>query len=130
MSSHQRSRKRQALCRLLSLILPNRIARHILPSTQIDSLSGSRETRQRARHVDRVSACDKGRVTISMLPEDVLLPIFHFDRLAYLDEEGDAFPAFRVFWRWHRLVHVCQRWRSVIFGSPHFLDLRLVCLPG
>ena len=65
-----------------------------------------------------------------MLPEDVLLPIFHFDRLAYLDEEGDAFPAFRVFWRWHRLVHVCQRWRSVIFGSPHFLDLRLVCLPG
>jgi hypothetical protein len=71
-----------------------------------------------------------GRVTISMLPEDVLLRIFHFDRLIYLDEERGVFPAFRLFWRWHRLVHVCQRWRSVIFGSPNFLDLKLVCLPG
>jgi hypothetical protein len=65
-----------------------------------------------------------------MLPEDVLLLIFHFDRLAYLDEEGDSFPAFRLFWRWNRLVHVCQRWRYVVFGSPNFLGLRLVCLPG
>ena len=30
---------------------------------------------------------------------------------------------------WHRLVHVCRRWRSVVFMSPNFLDLRLVCYP-
>ena len=65
-----------------------------------------------------------------MLPEDVLLHIFYFDRLLYLDEERDGFPELHQFWRWHRLVHVCQRWRSVVFGSPNFLDLKLVCLPG
>jgi F-box-like len=64
-----------------------------------------------------------------MLPEDVLLRIFYFDRLIYLDEEHDI-PEYRVFWRWNRLAHVCQRWRSVVFGSPNFLDLKLVCLPG
>ena len=30
-------------------------------------------------------------------------------------------------WEWYRLVHVCQRWRSLVFASPHRLDLRLVC---
>jgi hypothetical protein len=32
-------------------------------------------------------------------------------------------------WRWDRLVHVCRRWRSVVFASPNFLDLKLVCGP-
>ena len=68
--------------------------------------------------------------TTSKLPEDVLLRIFYFGRLTYLDEERGSFPGFRLFWRWHRLAHVCQRWRSVVFGSPNFLDLRLVCPPG
>ena len=36
-----------------------------------------------------------------------------------LSDEEDA---------WHTLVHVCQRWRHVVFGSPHRLDLRLFCL--
>ena len=30
-------------------------------------------------------------------------------------------------WCW--LVHVCRRWRSVVFASPIFLDLKLVCTP-
>ena len=30
---------------------------------------------------------------------------------------------------WQRLVHVCRRWRSVVFGSPLRLNLRLVCAP-
>jgi hypothetical protein len=29
--------------------------------------------------------------------------------------------------KWQRLVHVCRRWRRVVFGSPHRLNLRLVC---
>ena len=28
---------------------------------------------------------------------------------------------------WRSLVHVCRRWRSLVFGSPGHLDLRLVC---
>ena len=57
------------------------------------------------------------RVTIDILPDDVLLHIFHLIR------------AWRLSWEWHRLVHVCWRWRSVVFASPNFLDLRLVCGP-
>jgi hypothetical protein len=28
---------------------------------------------------------------------------------------------------WQPLVHVCHRWRTVVFGSPRRLNLRLVC---
>jgi hypothetical protein len=31
--------------------------------------------------------------------------------------------------KWPTLVHVCRRWRSVVFGSPHRLDLQFVCTP-
>ena len=30
---------------------------------------------------------------------------------------------------WQTLVHVCRRWRCVVFGSPRRLKLRLVCTP-
>ena len=30
---------------------------------------------------------------------------------------------------WMTLVHVCRRWRSLVFQSPHRLNLRLVCTP-
>ena len=29
---------------------------------------------------------------------------------------------------WHTLVHVCRRWRYVVFGSPRQLNLRLLCI--
>jgi hypothetical protein len=29
---------------------------------------------------------------------------------------------------WHTLVHVCQRWRSVVLASPVYLKLFLVCI--
>ena len=28
---------------------------------------------------------------------------------------------------WHPLVHVCRRWRTIVFESPRRLNLRLVC---
>lgn len=57
-------------------------------------------------------------VTMSVLPDDVLVYIFKF----YLDQpwEIDA---------WHTLVHVCWRWRYVVFASPRYLNLRLLCTP-
>jgi len=33
-------------------------------------------------------------------------------------------------WDWEALVHVCRRWRHLIFISPQSLDLRLLCTRG
>ena len=63
-----------------------------------------------------------GRVTINMIPDDVLLHIFYLEGLEDIDR------LWYMSW-WIRLVHVCWRWRSLIFASPNFLDLRLVCGP-
>jgi hypothetical protein len=62
-----------------------------------------------------VDWCDVARMTIDMLPDNALLEIFDF----YVD--GARIDA------WITLVHVSRRWRSVIFGSPRRLNLRLDC---
>jgi hypothetical protein len=46
-----------------------------------------------------------GPVTVDALPDDVLLHIFHLDRVIHLDEL-DALDRHSS-WRWDRLVHVC-----------------------
>ena len=55
--------------------------------------------------------------TIAKLPDEVLLSTFGF----YLDTS----PRY-----WHRLVHVCKKWRHIIFASPRGLRLRLYCTYG
>ena len=55
-----------------------------------------------------------------MLPDDVLLGIFDF----FVEEERPLKVHVEV---WQTLVHVCRRWRSLVFGSPRRLNLRLVC---
>ncbi|KAI0251544.1 hypothetical protein BJV78DRAFT_427235 [Lactifluus subvellereus] len=70
------------------------------------------------------SLCRAGRisprVTIGAHPDNVLLDIFEF----YREAEYDLLP---VGWPWNKLVHVCQRWRYVVFASPLRLDLCLIC---
>jgi hypothetical protein len=61
-------------------------------------------------------------VTIDVLPDNVYLDIFDF----YIQELRNGNPSERIE-VWITLVHVCQRWRSVIFGSPRRLDLQLLC---
>ena len=56
---------------------------------------------------------------IDSLPDDVLLLIFKSHV-----HDGSRLELDRA---WRSLVRVCQRWRSVVFGSPGHLDLRLVC---
>ena len=63
-------------------------------------------------------------VTIEMLPDNVLLEIFDFYRMADIQSLRGR-P-----WRWHKLVHICQCWRQVIFASPLRLDLQLTCSYG
>jgi hypothetical protein len=59
--------------------------------------------------------------TIGMLPDDVLLEIFDFYRKY-------VFRRFVCFvWPWHRPVHVCRRWRQLIFDSPRRLNLEILC---
>jgi hypothetical protein len=62
-------------------------------------------------------------MTIDMLPDDVLLDIFDFHRIS----EPDYRPCQ---WKWGILVHVCRRWRQVIFASPLRLHIQLHCTDG
>jgi hypothetical protein len=55
-------------------------------------------------------------VTINVIPDEVLLEAFHFYVYQALDEDA-----------WHTLVHVCRRWRCVVFASPQRLNMRLLC---
>ena len=55
-------------------------------------------------------------MTIDGLPDDVLLDVFECYVNYYI--LGDAWPP---------LVHVCRRWRSLVFASPCRLRLQLVC---
>ena len=47
--------------------------------------------------------CDVGQVTIDILADDILLNVYVNGR--YKREE------------WRTLVHVCRRWRTLVFGS-------------
>jgi F-box-like len=60
-----------------------------------------------------------GRVTINILPDDVLLQIFD-----HYVAEADKHQKFE---EWQMLVHVCQNWRYVVFQSPLRLNLRILC---
>ena len=63
-------------------------------------------------------------MTIDLLPDNVLLEIFHF----YKDDEDFSNRiAYTRGWKWETLTQVCRRWRHVVFGSPRRLDLQLVC---
>ncbi|KAH9971516.1 hypothetical protein BGW80DRAFT_1561523 [Lactifluus volemus] len=58
------------------------------------------------------------RVTICSLPDEVLLDIFEFCLHDPVERRAKAWP---------KLVHVCQRWRYIVFASPLRLDLCLLC---
>jgi hypothetical protein len=69
--------------------------------------------------------CSAGRMTtIDDLPENTLLDIFDFYRVTHI-RPGSPYKI----WAWHVLVHVCQKWRQVVFASPRRLGLRLRCTP-
>ena len=60
-------------------------------------------------------------MSIDILPEEVLLTIFGC--LA----DGPPYAEKKAIESWQSLVHVCRQWRSIVFGSPRRLNLRLVC---
>ena len=70
-----------------------------------------------------IDLCDTVRnrrhlITIDLLPGHVLLEVFDF----YQNNSNNTH-----FWKWHLLVHVCRRWRQLVFSSPLRLNLRILC---
>ena len=64
-------------------------------------------------------------ISIDTLPDDVLLEILNLhghydddDLYSYGENRENA---------WQTLVHVCRRWRCIVFGSPRHLNLLLAC---
>ncbi len=78
--------------------------------------------------------CDVGRVTIDVLPDVALLEIFncYVNQGQKKDDDSWRTRHMHVYIcpekkdSWHTLVHVCQKWRSIVFGSPRRLNLRLL----
>ncbi|KAH9168483.1 hypothetical protein EDB89DRAFT_2203228 [Lactarius sanguifluus] len=62
-------------------------------------------------------------MTIDILPDDILLEIFAF----CLHDPRTSLDSMRHMRVWQRLVHICQRWRQIIYASPRRLDLHLCC---
>jgi hypothetical protein len=63
-------------------------------------------------------------IRIDVLPDEALLEIFKL----YMKERLHRGTKTEVE-KWHSLVHVCRRWRHIVFRSPHHLNLQLVCTP-
>ena len=73
--------------------------------------------------------CTAGRaITINDLPDDVLLGIFDFSVDEY-EDWSQFYLRKREIESWQSLVHVCRRWRGLVFASPRRLNLRLCCTP-
>ena len=63
------------------------------------------------------------RIDSEALPDDVLLDIFDLYLImkpSYGKKRAEV---------WLPLVHVCRRWRNLVFGSPRRLNLQLYCTP-
>ncbi|KAF8267126.1 caspase domain-containing protein [Lactarius quietus] len=66
------------------------------------------------------------KVTIQILPADVLLQIFDSYRLdSPIHSQHGERP-----WEWLKLAYVCKTWRSVLLASPHYLGIRLFFTNG
>ncbi len=61
-------------------------------------------------------------IRIDVLPDDVLLEIFDFYMVVNPSLEHKTGTE-----AWQSLVHVCRRWRNLVFRSPRRLNLQLVC---
>ena len=63
-------------------------------------------------------------MAIDALPDNVLLETFEF----YLGKDDAVGINYNHSYDgWQTLVHVCHKWRCVVFASPRRLDLKLYC---
>ncbi|KAI0285703.1 hypothetical protein BC826DRAFT_1109169 [Russula brevipes] len=106
----------------------NIIAQGVLPyATPTDNPSEGLQMGERSTHLQGEfhgpqGLCQASEATIDKLTDDALLEIFD----SCLSENHSR-PRLRNTDEWHALVHVCRRWRNIVFASPHRLNLRLLC---
>ena len=68
-------------------------------------------------HGAEVELYATAQITVQTLPDNVLLEIFKYHRLASL-RSGP--------WKWYRLAQVCRRWRFIVYTHPRLLDLPII----
>jgi hypothetical protein len=72
-------------------------------------------------------------VTIDVLPDDAFLAVFDFyvvvkyQELDFIQALLSGCDTRLKIESWQSLVHVCRRWRGLVFASPRRLNLRLYC---
>ncbi|KAN0131009.1 hypothetical protein V8E53_011142 [Lactarius tabidus] len=93
-------------------------SRKITPSLQAKrvKISSQRQSHRRTNYT----------AVIDLLPDELLLGIFDHIRRSGIKLGSRLIPV----WKWHVLVHVCRRWRQIVFASPIRLDLQLLCTYG
>lgn len=79
------------------------------------------------RLLSNSEGCRLGLSTIDTLSDDVLLCIFNSYRRTISCSQSFIISNGWGIWPWHKLVHVCRRWRRLVFAYPVYLDLRLRC---
>ncbi|KAI0286437.1 hypothetical protein BC826DRAFT_83879 [Russula brevipes] len=114
--SHARKRVRHQVSTVASSVAPSLLPD--IPGSSVLISGPSQELVTRGHSVyPRGEPGNSGRLTINILPDDVLLEVFDIhvvNEHVYHD-------------RWHALVHVCRRWRTVVFASTRHLKLQLRC---
>jgi len=85
---------------------------------------GKMRTKRRKILSSTLSVARARAQAIDILPDEALLHFFDF-----FCRETHEFRFLPVH-KWQRLIHVCRRWRQIMFSSPRRLDLYLLCKPG
>lgn len=71
-------------------------------------------------------------MTINHLPDELLVEIFDFYRQVIV-QSYHLWPTERTWWsitlEWFELIHVCKRWRTIMFASASRLGLCLILTP-
>ncbi|KAI0302751.1 hypothetical protein BC826DRAFT_1101598 [Russula brevipes] len=115
MSSHSRAQKS---VQGPVVVQANIIAQRVLPcATGTDGPSEDLQMGERSTYFRG----PRGKATANKLPDDVLLYVFEI----YLNENNPH--GLGNLNGWQTLVHVCRRWRDIVFASSRGLNLRLLC---
>ncbi|KAH8980986.1 hypothetical protein EDB86DRAFT_2977911 [Lactarius hatsudake] len=100
--------------------LPSDCATPTLTHPPCENIDPGKITQSRQKERGMIGA--QCATTIDTLTDNVLLAIFDLIRISRTSFELHCYPV----WNWHTLVHVCHRWRQIIFASPLRLDLQLL----
>ncbi|KAH9163253.1 hypothetical protein EDB89DRAFT_575838 [Lactarius sanguifluus] len=84
---------------------------------------------RRSKRLCAQRASCRSATTIGILPDNVLLEIFDSYRTqSHTYQENLPHSVVSKWpWKWHSLVHVCQKWRQIILESPLRLNLQILC---